>query len=365
MCGGDRVARKGRGAGFDPPNRFEPSHRELDLEQVQDDVDYLDSLGRPATEFLTDQSRSLITSNDSPDVGFDVSLNPYRGCEHGCIYCYARPTHEYLGYSAGLDFETKILIKPEAPALLRQELMSAKWKPRVLALSGVTDPYQPAERRLRLTRGCLEVLAEFRQAVSIVTKNRLVTRDLDLLGELARHGAAGVMMSITTLDAELAGQLEPRTSRPSGKLEAIRTLTAAGIPTGVMVAPVIPGLTEHELPAILEAAAGAGATHAGYILLRLPGAVAPLFEEWLDRHRPAAKEKVLGRIRATRGGRLNDPRFGSRMRGDGPIADLIRQVFHVHCRQLGLNRAPWPVSAAAFSRPAVTAHEQQLRLFDE
>jgi DNA repair photolyase len=362
MFGGDRLPPRGRGAGFNPPNRFDSSHHEPDLEQVQDDEEYLAALGRPRTELLPDRSRSLICKNDSPDVGFEVSLNPYRGCEHGCIYCYARPTHEYLGFSAGLDFETKILVKHEAPELLRRELMAPGWKPRVLGLSGVTDPYQPIERRLRLTRRCLEVLTEFRQAVAVVTKNRLVTRDLDLLGRLATHQAAGVMLSITTLDAELAGQLEPRTSRPEARLVAIRELSGAGIPVGVMVAPVIPGLTEHELPAILEAAAQAGASHASYILLRLPMAVSPLFQDWLDRHRPDAKQKVLGRIRATRDGRLNDSRFGIRMRGEGPIADLIRQVFFVHSRQLGLNRKPWPVTAAAFKRPSVPG--QQLRLFE-
>ena len=364
MSEGDRVPPRGRGAGFNPPNRFESSHHELDLEQVEDDTDYLAGLGRPPTEFLPDRSRSLICTNDSPDVGFEVSLNPYRGCEHGCIYCYARPTHEYLGFSAGLDFETRILVKHEAPELLRRELMAPGWKPRVLGFSGVTDLYQPVERRLRLTRRCLEVLAEFRQGVTIVTKNRLVTRDLDLLVELASHRAAGVMLSITTLDAELAGQLEPRTSRPAAKLEAIRTLTAAGIPTGVLIAPVIPGLTEHEMPAILEAAAQAGAAHASYVLLRLPLAVAGLFEEWLDRHRPAAKEKILGRIRSTRDGRLNDSRFGVRMRGEGPIADLIRQVFHVNSVRLGLNQQPWPVTTEAFTRPSAPGQEQQLRLFE-
>jgi DNA repair photolyase len=366
MCSGNRLPPKGRGAGCNPPNRFERTHHELDLEQVQDDADALEALGRPATEFLPDRSRSLICSNDSPDVGFEVSLNPYRGCEHGCAYCYARPTHEYLGFSAGLDFETKILVKHDAPVLLREELQSPKWIPRVLGCGGVTDPYQPIERRLRLTRRCLEVLTEFRQAVAIVTKNRLVTRDIDLLGELAKHNASGVMISITTLDADLARQLEPRTSRPEARLEAIRALTAAGIPTGVMVAPVIPGLTEHEMPSILAAAASVGARYAKYILLRLPGAVAPLFEDWLQRHRPAAKKRVLGRIRSVRGGRLNDSRFGSRMRGEGPIADLIRQVFYVSCRQNGLNQSPWPVSAAAFRRPspAIPPQEQQLQLFD-
>ena len=274
------------------------------------------------------------------------------------------PRTSISGFSAGLDFETRILVKHEPPELLRRELMAPGWKPRVLGFSGVTDLYQPVERRLRLTRRCLEVLAEFRQGVTIVTKNRLVTRDLDLLVELASHRAAGVMLSITTLDAELAGQLEPRTSRPAAKLEAIGPSTAAGIPTGVLIAPVIPGLTEHEMPAILEAAAQAGAAHASYVLLRLPLAVAGLFEEWLDRHRPAAKEKILGRIRSTRDGRLNDSRFGVRMRGEGPIADLIRQVFHVNSVRLGLNQQPWPVTTEAFTRPSAPGQEQQLRLFE-
>ena len=273
---------------------------------MEGDDEYLESLGRPRTEFLPDQSRSIITENDSPDVGFVASLNPYRGCEHGCIYCYARPTHEFLGYSAGLDFETKILVKHDAPELLRKELSSPRYQPRALGLSGVTDPYQPIERKLELTRRCLAVLADFRQAVTIITKNRLVTRDIDLLEELARHDAAGVFVSITSMDPELIGRLEPRTTRPSGRLEAIAALADAGIPVGVMVAPVIPGLTEHEMPAILKAAAQAGARSAGYVLVRLPMAVAGLFQDWLETHFPDRKDKILGRIRAARDGRLND-----------------------------------------------------------
>jgi DNA repair photolyase len=357
-------ARRGRGAWSNPPNRFELTHHELELETVEDDEDYLDALSRPRTEFLPDRSRSIVAENDSPDVGFEVSLNPYRGCEHGCIYCYARPTHEYLGFSAGLDFETRILVKHEAPELLRKALSSPRWKPRVLALSGVTDAYQPLERRLGLTRRCLAVLSEFRQAVSIITKNRLVTRDLDLLGELARHGAAGVFLSITSLDDELVGRLEPRTTRPAGRLKAIAALATAGIPVGVMVAPVIPGLTEHELPAILKAAAQAGAQAAGYTLVRLPLAVAGLFQDWLDQHFPDRKDKILERIRALRGGRLNDSRFGVRMRGEGNAAEMIAQIFRATCRRAGLNQRPWPVSAAAFRRPGVPGQGEQLRLFE-
>jgi len=359
---GERIPPKGRGAGFNPPNRFERTHHEIELENVQDDEEYLEALRRPETEFLDDRSRSIIAENQSPDVGFEVSVNPYRGCEHGCIYCYARPTHEYLGMSAGLDFETKILVKRDAPALLRAALESPKWRPRPLAMSGVTDPYQPIERKLRITRGCLEVMAEYRQAVSIITKNRLVVRDVDLLADLASHRAAGVFLSITTLNPAMAADLEPRTSRPSGRLAAIRTLSEAGVPTGVMVAPVIPGLTDHEMPAILEAAAKAGAKTAGYVAVRLPMAVAPLFTDWLERRRPDAKEKVLDRIRSMHGGKLYDPRFGDRMRGEGPIADILARVFKTTCRRLDLNTQPWPVSAAAFQRPAKPG--DQMRLFD-
>jgi DNA repair photolyase len=359
MTRSDAPAPRGRGAGFNPMNRFETTHHELELEQVEEDEEYLKALNRPKTEYLTDRSRTIIAENDSPDVGFEASINPYRGCEHGCVYCYARPTHEFLGYSAGLDFETRILVKEDAPELLRAELSSPRWRPRVLALSGVTDPYQPLERRLGLTRRCLAVLAEFRQAVSIITKNHLVTRDIDLLGELARHGAAGVFLSITTLDPELAGRLEPRTTRPAGRLEAIAELSRAGIPTGVLVAPVIPGLNEHEIPAILEAAAQAGARQAGHVLVRLPLAVADLFQDWLARHYPERKDKILGRIRAARDGRLNDSRFGVRMSGEGHHAEMITRLFRSASRRVGLNQSPWPVSAAAFRRPG----PQQLTLF--
>ncbi len=355
---------RGRGACSNPANRFETTHHELELDQVEDDGDYLDGLSRPETELLPDRSRSVIAQNDSPDVGFEVSLNPYRGCEHGCIYCYARPTHEYLGFSAGLDFETKIMVKYDAPELLRKALSSPRWRPRVLGLSGVTDAYQPMERKLELTRRCLGVLAEFRQAVAIITKNRLVARDIDLLGELAQYRAAGVFVSITSLDDDLVGRLEPRTTRPSGRLKAISALASAGIPVGVMVAPVIPGLTEHEMPAILKAAAEAGARWAGYTIVRLPLAVSGLFQDWLEQHFPGRKDKVLERIRSMRDGRLNDSRFGVRMSGEGPIAELIHRVFTVQCKKLAINQRPWPVSADAFRRPCDPGQGQQLRLFD-
>jgi len=334
----------GRGAEDNPRNRFERIAYERDPEAFDPEDP------APATELLKDTTRSIIAHNDSPDVGFDFSINPYRGCEHGCIYCYARPTHEYLGFSAGLDFETKIMVKEDAPELLRRELSSPGWQPRVLALSGVTDAYQPAERKLRLTRRCLEVLAEFRNPVSVITKSRLVARDVDLLVELARHHAAAVYLSITTLDAELVRALEPRTSHPTARLAAIETLAKAGVPTGVMVAPVIPGLTDHEMPAILSAAAQAGARFAGYIAMRLPHGVLDLFVQWLETHVPGKKERVLNRIRSLRGGKLNDPRFGSRMRGEGVFADLIAQLFHTSCRQSGLNQERLKLSTAAFRR---------------
>ena len=315
------------------------------------DRDLLERAGqRPKTVIHIEQARSIISHNDSPDIGFEQSINPYRGCEHGCIYCYARPTHEYLGWSAGLDFESRILVKHDAPEHLRRELGSASWNPDTIALSGVTDCYQPVERRLRLTRRCLEVLTEFRNPVGIVTKNSLVTRDVDVLSELARHRAVTVYVSLTTLDSALRAILEPRTSPPAARLRAIRTLAQAGIPVGVMVAPVIPAVNDHEIPHLLAAAAEAGAGFAGKVVLRLPHAVAPLFEDWLDRHFPDRKEKVLGQLRALRGGRLNDPRFGSRMRGEGLFAEQISRLFEVGCRKAGLMSRGPELSTVAFRR---------------
>jgi DNA repair photolyase len=344
----------GRGAAENPPNRFEPIRYEAhpdDCAPSHEGWEGDEESPSLATQFLRDTSRSLITYNDSPDVGFDASINPYRGCEHGCVYCYARPTHEYLGFSSGLDFETKILVKEDAPELLRRELSSPRWKPQVIAISGVTDCYQPAERHFRLTRRCLEVLAEFRNPVVIVTKSHLVVRDIDLLKQLAEYEAACVFVSITTLDAALAGSMEPRATRPAGRLAAIESLHQAGVPVGVMVAPVIPGLNDHEIPGILGAAAQAGARSAGFTMLRLPYAIKDLFQGWLDRHFPQKKEKVLSRIRAVRGGQLSDPRFGSRMRGEGTIAEAIADVFKLGCRQAGIpDRSP-KLSTAHFRRP--------------
>lgn len=335
---------RGRGVSWNPRNRFERLH--LDREGWTDPDD-----PPPQTVLLDDATKSILAHNDAPDVGFDVGINPYRGCGHGCAYCYARPTHEYLGFSAGLDFETKILVKREAPQLLRKALSATSWRPRVVGLSGNTDAYQPVERRLRITRRCLEVFAEFRNPVSITTKNYLVTRDVDLLAELAEDHAVSAVLSITTLRNDLQRTLEPRASIPARRLGAIRVLADAGIPVGVNVAPVIPGLTDHELPEILEEAAAAGASFANTIVLRLPWGVKDIFSEWLQQHAPDRRDKVLNRVRELRSGKLYDGRYSVRGRGEGPWADQLRSLFRVTRDKLGLNRYP-ALSADGFRRPA-------------
>jgi DNA repair photolyase len=342
----------GRGSPLNPPNRFVniESERFEDYDPTEDPA--------PHTQLIADTTSTILTHNNSPDVGFATSINVYRGCEHGCAYCFARPTHEYLGFSAGLDFETKIVVKYDAPELLRKELSSPKWEPQVIAMSGVTDCYQPVERRLQLTRRCLEVFAEVRNPVIIITKNHLVTRDVDLLVELAHFKATAVHISLTSLDATLTPKLEPRASLPKMRLAAIRTLRKAGVPVGVLAAPMIPGLTDHELPAIIAAAAEAGAQYAGFVPLRLPFAVKDIFSEWLERHFPGRKENVLNRVRSLRSGRLNDPNFGSRMRGEGIFADQLSQMFHVAVRKAGLEDRSDELSTASFRR----FHEAQLSL---
>ncbi|HKW14299.1 MAG TPA: PA0069 family radical SAM protein, partial [Candidatus Krumholzibacteria bacterium] len=318
---------------------------------VQPDPEDTDAPRQVPTEYFRDNTRGIIARNDSPDVGFDASINVYRGCAHGCSYCFARPTHEYLGLSAGLDFETKIFVKENAPELLREELSKPSWKPTPLGMSGVTDPYQPIERKLGLTRRCLEVMVEFRQPVLVITKNHLVTRDIDLLAELAQHHAAAVYLSITTLDATLARHMEPRTSSPQKRLEAIETLAAAGVPTGVLVAPVVPAITDHEMPRIVEAAANAGARSAGYVILRLPYGLKELFEGWLDAFEPEKKEKVLSRMRALSGGALYNSEWRTRQRGNGPYAEQVAQMFRVACARHRLNQERFEVSGSAFRRP--------------
>ncbi len=341
------AARSTRGTERQPTNRFEVLAYEPDPDS---DLDPEDARPR-STQYLRDHSVSVISRNDSPDIPFRASLNPYRGCEHGCAYCYARPTHEYLGLSAGLDFESRILVKERAPELLRAELASSSWKPQWLALSGVTDAYQPIERRLGLTRRCLEVLVEFRNPVGIVTKNALVLRDVDLLAELARHGAASVAVSVTTLQPELRRVLEPRTSPIAARLEAIRVLADAGVPVGVMVAPVIPAVNDHEIPSILAAVKAAGATWAAYVMLRLPHGVKEIFGDWLGRHFPDRRDKVLHQLQSMRGGRMNDPSFTSRMTGTGFQAEHTAQLFHAARRRVGLAEDGPELSVAAFRRP--------------
>ena len=344
----------GRGSSTNPPNRFIPLYRE-----PYDDAAEEDRPG-PATRFFRDDSRSVLNTNDSPDIPFTYSLNPYRGCEHGCIYCYARPTHEWLSLSPGLDFETKIFVKEKAPELLRKELSSRKWVPQTVSISGVTDAYQPIERRLQLTRRCLQVFAEFKNPVGIVTKNALVVRDIDVLKELAAVNAAMIFLSITTLDRDLARIMEPRASTPEARLRAIEELTAAGIPVGVLTAPIIPGLTDHEAPAILEASARAGALCANYVVLRLPYAVKDLFASWLEQHFPARKSKVLGRLRETRSGNLNESRFGTRMSGEGEWADLFGDMYRLHRRRYGLADDSPELSTKSFTN----GQPEQGSLFD-
>jgi len=345
---------RGRGSAENPPNRFES------IEYLEEEECAEEEQSSPATQFFPDTARSIIAYNESPDLGHNAGLNPYRGCEHGCIYCYARPTHEFLGFSSGIDFETKILVKENAPQLLRNELASPRWQPQVVAISGVTDAYQPIERRLQITRQCLEVFAEFRNPIAIITKNNLVTRDIDILQDLAHHNAAEVLVSVTTLDASLTRVLEPRTSSPSLRLKTIQSLADAGIPVGVFIAPVIPGLTDHEIAPIIRAGTEAGAAFASYVPLRLPRSVALLFENWLDRHFPDRKNKVLNRIRSMHGGNLDDPRFHARMRGEGPHAEQITGMFNVACRKAGIDKHRSQLSAESFRRPS----DQQLELFE-
>ena len=333
---------RGRGAITNPSGRFE--RIEANYEPDPDAAPQL------KTQFFEDRSKNIISYNDSPDVCFTASLNPYRGCEHGCIYCFARPTHEYLGLSSGLDFETKIFVKLAAPQLLRAELMTKKWEPQVVVMSGVTDCYQPFEKQFGITRQCLEIFHEFKNPIAIITKNHLVTRDMDLFARMAEWGGAQVNISITTLDRDLARALEPRASTPARRLEAVRLLSDAGVPVNVMVAPIIPGLTDDEIPAILEAVAQAGAQSAAHTLLRLPYNLKDHFEQWLEEHAPLRKQKVLNRMREMRGGALYNAQWGKRMRGEGVYYESLVQLFDLHRKKLGLTRRT-ELSTAHFTRP--------------
>jgi DNA repair photolyase len=339
----------GRGSAINADHRFSSQKLELDPAIF----DHLGEEDRPLlqTQFFKDSSRTILTENDSPDVGFSHSINFYRGCEHGCTYCYARPTHEYLNLSAGLDFESKIFVKEEAPQLLREKFSSSRWQPELVVMSGVTDCYQPAERQFKLARRCLEVFNEFKNPVGIITKNALVTRDIDLLKELAAVDAAMVLISLTTLNPQLSKVMEPRASVPLARLQAIRDLAAAGIPVSVNLAPIVPGLTDQEIPALLKAAAEAGAHSAFYTLLRLPYSVKDLFTEWLEQHFPERKEKVLAAVRDVRGNQLNDSRFGVRMQGEGPYAENVKNLFSLFRKKYGLDRPAKDISTASFRRP--------------
>jgi DNA repair photolyase len=366
----DQIAQpqhNGRGALSNATSRYDDEKRI----RTNDGWDIEDELPPLRTTLTKDATRTIIARNSSPDIPFDRSINPYRGCEHGCIYCFARPTHAYLGLSPGLDFETRILFKPEAAALLTAELASPKYRCDVVAMGTNTDPYQPVERDLKITRQILRVLSDFNNPVGIVTKNHLITRDIDILGDMAKRNLAEVFLSVTTLDKDLARTMEPRASAPHRRLDAIRELAAAGIPVGVMTAPMIPGLNDHEMEAILDAAAAAGATRAGYTALRLPLEIKELFEEWLRANRPDRAERVLSLVRQMRGGELYKAEFGTRMKGEGPIAQLLSQRFAASVKRLDLNRVRYRLDTMRFAVPAAARtalvdarrDARQMRLF--
>ena len=341
---GPPLSIKGRGAADNPQGRFETLARSPEPEA--------ESPSRPQTIVTLQQARSIIARNDSPDLPFTQSINPYQGCEHGCIYCYARPSHAYLGLSPGLDFETRIFAKENAAELLRKELSRGDYRCELIALGANTDPYQPAERKHGITRDILEVLWEFRNPVGIVTKGSLIERDLDLLEPMAREGLVQVFVSIGSLDGEIARTLEPRAAAPYRRVETVRRLSAAGVPCGTLVAPIIPFLNDKDMEAVLEAVSEAGARMAGYTLLRLPWEVKGLFKDWLERNYPLKAKHVMARIHDMRGGRENDPRFGSRMKGEGQYAELLAKRFEIACKRLGLNAAGRkPLDTTKFRRP--------------
>ncbi|MCP5464756.1 MAG: PA0069 family radical SAM protein [Deltaproteobacteria bacterium] len=344
---------RGRGTSLNPQNRFESIDSQIELSEITcDDPDR-------KTRYYIDKSKSALSFNQSPDIPFEASLNPYRGCEHGCVYCYARPSHEYLGFSSGLDFESRILVKKDAPALLRKALAAKSWKPKLVAMGANTDPYQPIEKQLQITRQSLEVFLEFQNPVGIVTKNNLVLRDTDLLKKLASKNLVSVFVSVTSLDSKFSRQLEPRASQPRQRLDTIEALKDAGVPVGVMIAPVIPALNEYEIPAILEQVANVGAGSASYILLRLPYAIKDLFSDWLQEHYPDRKQKVLNRLLDLRGGKLYNADFKQRMRGQGEYAEQIAKMFKVMSRKFNLDKSLPALSTSEFIRK----DERQLGLF--
>jgi DNA repair photolyase len=349
---------KGRGATLNPEGRFEKGLREAFDDGWDTPVE--DEPGRPKTIVTAERVKSIISRNESPDIPFTCSINPYRGCEHGCIYCYARPSHAYLNLSPGLDFETRLFAKVNAAEKLREELAKPGYECSTITIGANTDPYQPAEREWRITRSILEVAAECNQPVGIITKNAMVERDLDILAPMGRKGLASVFVSVTTLDHDLARRMEPRASAPARRIEAIGELARAGVPVGVMVAPVVPLLTDSATEQILEAAAAAGAKSAGYVLMRLPYEVKDLFKDWLMHHYPLKAEHVMSRVRQMRDGKDNDPNFGSRMRGRGEFADLLAQRFDKACKSLGLNEHRRKLDISQFKRPRL---DGQMDLF--
>jgi DNA repair photolyase len=353
-------ARKGRGAIANPDGRFEPRTRVRVDDGWGTSTVECEEPPPIATTVTIDATRTIIARNQSPDIPFSQSINPYRGCEHGCIYCYARPTHAYFGLSTGLDFETKLFAKPDAAVLLAAELRKPGYKPSAIALGTNTDPYQPIEREMKITRSVLETLAAFQHPFTIVTKSALVVRDLDIIAPMAAKRLAKVFISVTTLDRDLARKLEPRATTPPRRLEAIRALAEAGVPTGVMTAPIIPMLTDWEIERLLEAAHEAGAASAGYTVMRLPFEIKDLFVQWLEEHAPGKAKHVLSLVREVRDGRLNDPEFGSRMRGTGPYAELIAKRFRLACNRLGFNKNDWSLDLTKFAPPP--APGDQLRL---
>ena len=352
---------KGRGARSNATSRYVSDKREAFDDGWEPDAED-DALPRLDTQLMPERARKIISTNDSPDIGFDRSINPYKGCEHGCIYCYARPNHAYLGLSPGQDFETKIFFKPEGARLLEAELSKTGYRPKRIHIGGDTDPYQPAEKKLGITRGILEVFDRFNHPVSIITKSHLITRDVDILGRLAARNLASACISITTLDRTLARDMEPRAATPSRRLDAIKRLADAGVPVMVGFAPVIPGLNDQEMEAVLEAAAQAGATRAMFVTLRLPLEIKDLFREWLAEARPDRASKIMSLIRQARGGRDYDPEWGSRMKGTGPLADILAQRFAAACRRYNLNTARVEADLTAFRVPPRPG--DQMRLFD-
>jgi DNA repair photolyase len=353
----DEMRRRGRAAGINPAGRFEAlSHHVFD-----DGWQTIEELPPFETQVQVEKPRTIITRNDSPDISFDRSINPYRGCEHGCIYCFARPTHAYLGLSPGVDFESRLFAKPEAAALLERELSKPGYKPATIAIGTNTDPYQPIEKEWRVMRGILEVLEKANHPVGIVTKSALILRDIDILARMAKKNLAKVALSVTTLDRKLARAMEPRASTPALRLKAIHELSAAGIPVSVMVAPIIPALTDHELERILDSARAAGAEEAGFILLRLPLEVSPLFRDWLLRMFPDRYRHVMNLIRSMRGGKDYDPEFGARMRGSGPYAWQIARRFEMATKKVGFRGRRRALDLGSFTPPLQS--ERQLALF--